>query len=95
MFRPLTIVFAAFMTATTVAQAQPIEVPTGVRYSDLDLSTEAGAAKLVDRLRQAAYRTCKQPLGTPVHRRCVAETVAKSVAALNTPLVTKQYLAQR
>lgn len=93
MLRP--IILAALITSAPIAYAQPAQAITGVRYSDLDLSTEAGASTLVDRLRHAAYQACKQPWGTPVHRRCVAETVAKSVAALNAPLVTKRYLAQR
>ncbi len=59
MLRPITIVLAALIT--TAAQAQPVQVPTGVRTSDLDLSTEAGASRLVNRLPQAAYHTCQQP----------------------------------
>ena len=95
MLRPITIILAALVTSATVAYAQPAQAVTGVRTNDLDLSTEAGASALVDRLHHAAFEACKQPWGTPAHRRCVAQTVAKSVAALNAPLVTKQYLARR
>jgi UrcA family protein len=91
MLRPIAL--AALITSA--AYAQPAQTIPAVHYSDLDLSTEAGAATVVDRLRHAAHQTCKQPWGTPAQRRCVAETVAKSVTSLNAPLVTKLYLARR
>lgn len=95
MLRATTIALAALIACSGLAQAQPSEAVAGVRYGDLDLSTDAGARVMVDRLTRAAFQTCKHRLGTPAHRKCVAETVSKSVAALNTPQVTKQYLARR
>lgn len=95
MLRPVTITFAALVSCASLAQAQSAELLTGVRYSDLDLSTNAGASTLIDRLTHAAYEACKYPWGTPVHRKCVAVTVSRSIAALNAPVVTKRYLAQR
>lgn len=95
MLRTITIALATLITCAGLAQTQPTEAVAGVRTNDLDLSTDAGARTMVDRLTRAAIETCKYPMGTPAHRKCVAETVSKAVVALNTPEVTKQYLARR
>lgn len=95
MLRPITVAVAALITSAGLAYAEPAVPLTGVTYADLDLSTDAGAAKLVDRLHRAAFKACKYPVGTPVQRRCVAEAVVKAVVAINNPTVTKQYLARR
>lgn len=93
--RAISIALVTLVTCAGLAHAQPTAPLSGVKYTDLDLTTDEGAATLVDRVQRAAFLACKYPIGTPVQRRCVAETVAKSIAAINTPAVTKQYLARR
>lgn len=71
-----------------------------VVLTDLDLSTEAGARKLVSRLRVAADEVCVE-LHTPVlpgesgrADRCRREAMAAAVERLNRPRVTLAYAAE-
>jgi len=87
---------AALATCVCFAQAQPSDAGQSVvRYSDLDLTTDSGAGIMLDRMTQAAIKACNKEPGTPIYRRCVAETLAGSVKSLNAPTVTRLYLARR
>jgi UrcA family protein len=67
-----------------------------VRVSDLDLSTEAGAAQLISRIHRAAERVCGMNSGghdfalmsSRSYRTCVREAAADAVAKVNSPVVT-------
>lgn len=78
---------------------EPTEV--GVRYDDLDLSTEEGARTFLSRLRQAASRACGgRPDAREIKemqrfRKCVADEMDRVVALLNQPTVTAVYQRER
>jgi UrcA family protein len=71
-----------------------------VRYADLDLSRADDAAALLSRLRSAAGRACaidevRRP-GAALSRAmqdCREEAVARAVAQLNSPELTRLYAA--
>ncbi len=69
-----------------------------VRYNDLDLSSDAGAATLLDRIRGAARRTCSPSSTVPDtfgdtlnFQQCFGDAVAQAVAGLNIPTLTHVY----
>lgn len=97
MSRLIALSAAALVASACLAYAQPdkIRQEVVVNYSDLDLSTEAGARTMLDRIAQAAPAACKHRDGLIDHRRCIAETIANSVASLNAPLVTRLYTESR
>jgi UrcA family protein len=65
-----------------------------VRYSDLNLSSEAGARAILARITDAASRACGGDVDLrmlerrALYYRCKAETVDRAVRALDAPLVT-------
>ena len=69
-----------------------------VRYGDLDLTSDAGATTMYDRLRTAAKTACGgvlDPLASLGQigriRKCRATALAGAVATLRAPLVTALY----
>jgi UrcA family protein len=63
-----------------------------VRYSDLDLTTQAGADTLYHRIRGAARQVCGYEAssfwGQRSFRNCVNGAVGNAVATVNSPLLT-------
>ena len=58
-FIPLALAAAAVFITPVAAMAAPQQTATaGVRYKDLDLTTEAGQKELEDRLDKAAREVC-------------------------------------
>ena len=101
----LRISMIALAAALSFALAAPAAAaPTGERfeariaYADLDLSNDAGADAIINRLRQGAARTCGERLGRMSlgeHRRvaaCSSAFVQKGVARLENPVVARRYL---
>lgn len=100
------LLFAAAFAFAAAAPAQPPAQLRGdslVRYGDLDLSREADARTLLNRLDMAATQACG---GRPTLRGnrpgldtflradfqdCHAEALANAVAALQAPVVTKLF----
>ena len=68
-----------------------------VRYDDLNLSTEVGAAALLHRLELAARQVCgdsgaRQPLTRlRTTQRCDARSLERAIAAVNLPQLTLAY----
>jgi UrcA family protein len=71
-----------------------------VVYSDLDLSRDRDAQKLIVRIHQAAAQLCAIPGDSGMDRltrsyqHCVRTASAKAVAGLNNPMVTAAYEGQ-
>jgi UrcA family protein len=63
-----------------------------VKYADLDLTSEAGARALLQRLHRAAKTVCGDRGDDPFERYlwapCVADATNRAVATLGNPLVT-------
>ena len=71
-----------------------------VRYDDLRLISNVGAAVLYGRLRNAAERACASLDGRPPaqaarYRACVDDAVTKAVADVNEPLLTRYVESKR
>ncbi|HEY2356895.1 MAG TPA: UrcA family protein [Phenylobacterium sp.] len=68
-----------------------------VRYSELDLTHEAGARVLLGRIRQAAHTVCgPEPSHLSIdeyqrYEACVVEAVDATVQRVHSPLVTAIY----
>ena len=70
-----------------------------VRYNDLDLTREAGAQTLYQRIKSAAQRVC-----TPLNGRqlvdhmnqhgCVTSAIEQAVKQVNEPMLTRYYLTR-
>jgi UrcA family protein len=96
---------AAAMSLTSLTQvAQASEVANDrpaltVRYSDLNLDTQAGAAALYQRIRHAAEQVCGKDDSRGLDGRvavqmCVDNAVASSVSAVGNAQLTRQYTAR-
>jgi UrcA family protein len=62
-----------------------------VSYADLDLSTQAGATTLYNRIRSAARTVCgydDAPYGHFAFKRCFKQAVGDAVAKVNSPQLT-------
>jgi UrcA family protein len=85
-----------FVAASAHAgEAHPDTSSVTVRAPDLNLSTEAGARVMLQRLTAAAHVVCG-PQPAPVELRrgqlyaaCVKTTVDRSVASLNNPILAR------
>jgi UrcA family protein len=72
-----------------------------VRYDDLRLISNVGAAVLYGRLKGAAERVCGGPVDNVQHgqqqryRTCVNDTLKKAVADVNHPILTSFYDSKR
>jgi UrcA family protein len=101
MLRAITaITFAAAMVVSNASHADtlaPVAKQVVVNYSDLDLSRPAGASALITRMRAAAAQACgpapdiRDLVMSQFYRQCVAEAVDRSVASVNSPMVTEVY----
>ena len=89
----------AFAQETSAKPVDPeaITYSRTVRYSDLDLSTEAGAKALLTRIRRAANLVCngndwRAPMTRSYgFRSCVQAAQSKAVADVGSPMVTALY----
>jgi UrcA family protein len=87
------------LAGTAAAGPPPLRVyQERVPYGDLDLSSESGAQAMLQRIVAATYRVCAQP-NTPVLPRapadawrCRAAVLGQSVARLDAPWVTREYV---
>jgi UrcA family protein len=90
-------VFGLSALAIGAQAGETHDVPTrAVRYSDLDLSTEKGAAVLYNRIRQAAEEVCGDPNSRQLAeaaaaKACVGRAVSSSVQAVNNAKLTRVY----
>lgn len=91
----LTFVPLLLLSQPYAAQAQtqqPSSRPVAVNAAGLDLATTDGAAAMLERVRDAAERGCKEDSRWDRYstdfRRCRTETIAAVVAKLDAPLVT-------
>ena len=69
-----------------------------VRYSDLNLNTQAGAAVLYQRIRNAAKEVCGdvdslQLARVAAAKPCIDRAVFSSVRSVNNPILTREYNA--
>jgi UrcA family protein len=82
------------LLAHTVSAAPNDTVQIRVTYSDLDLSTAAGAQTLYRRIKGAAYQACKSHgrfstlMSRTAWRRCYDGAVADAVAQVDRPSLT-------
>jgi UrcA family protein len=84
-------------TAYAAVGREPLSVRVSVR--DLDLTTHAGAARLYQRIRNAARSVCGPVDGAlPGEKaawdRCVDEAIGSAVAKLGSAKLTEHYLAR-
>jgi UrcA family protein len=89
---------SVFVSAFAIgAHADEVTAPARtVRYSDLNLNTQAGAESLYHRIRNAAELVCgdvssRQMAEAAMAKTCVDRAVAGSVRAVNSRLLTKVY----
>jgi UrcA family protein len=69
-----------------------------VKYSDLNLDTQAGAAVLYKRIRYAAHQVCGDVDLRELERfaqaqACIDRAVSSSVKAVRSPMLTSEYNA--
>jgi UrcA family protein len=91
----------AFTSVVQVAQAGDVanDRPSlTVRYSDLNLDSQAGAAVLYQRIRHAAEQVCGKPDlrrldEMVVAQDCMVKAIASSVSAVGNAQLTSQYVA--
>ena len=81
------------LAVPTIAQAEPVSSRrVAISTSGVDLASAAGAAALLQRVRDAADRGCQvDPLWdrwSKDFHRCRTDTVAAAIAKLDAPLVT-------
>jgi UrcA family protein len=93
-------VFACVASSFAMADAVVTVKSETVRYDDVRLISAVGAAVLYGRVRHAAERACasldgKTPQLASRYRACVDDAVAKAVAEVNEPVLTKYYEAKR
>ena len=90
------IVIAAFQVTGVAVAGSLADVPRRqvVRFADLDLTREAGAATLLGRLQAAAREVC-EPLKSEWldSHRCMDQALARAVAEVNAPALTDRYIA--
>ena len=92
----------SFASVAQIAQAADVindRPALTVRYSDLNLDTQAGAAALYQRIRHAAEQVCgkadSRRLDEVVAAKdCMVKAVASSVAAVGNAQLTSQYTAR-
>ena len=89
---------AAVCLASVTIIAHADEAARTVRYSDLNLNTQAGAAVLYKRIRNAAEAVCgdvgPRPLAQAVAvKACVDRAVFTGVRSVNAPMLTSEYNA--
>jgi len=86
-------------SASAQVRGEYVNASQSVAYGDLDLNTEPGAATLVRRLQNAAYRVCGRPsrergiMERQQAQACVDAAMRDAVAATETASVSAQYAA--
>jgi len=90
--RTLALAGVLCLVGTVPALASTPENSITVSYSDLDLSTSAGARTLYGRIQFAAKRVCgyegTDVLSQAIWRKCFHGSVGDAVAKVNSPLLT-------
>lgn len=95
----MTIFAGAIFSAPAHAQV-PAAAPgkqVAVHYADLDLTRHDGAAALIVRIEAAAAQACgpapdiRELSRSDLYRKCIADGVARGVAAVDAPMVTELY----
>lgn len=89
----------ALLATSAAAKAEPpvTVVQAHVPYGDLDLTSTEGAQAMLGRIHVALERLCAQPISPLLPRaaaeayRCRTSLMARSVAQLNAPAVTREY----
>ena len=86
------VLLAALAGVTTTAAIAADAGKITVNYKDLDLSREADAKTMLQRIKDAAERICDlrgtaDLLTKSAREACVKDTVNDAVASLNSPLV--------
>jgi len=84
---------AALLLFAGSASAQTVPGALDVPHADLDLTKEADAGTMIDRLAHATIVACNK-FEFIAARRCSIQVIAKSVVTLNQPVLSKIY-AQR
>jgi UrcA family protein len=101
--RPLAVAVAlAALTVTTLSVAAPASDATDsvkVRYSDLNLATDAGVGTLYRRIANAARLVCPDPYSRDLSvvaasEHCQADAIAKAVAEVNNPRLALMHAAR-
>ncbi len=91
LIKPLIAAAAVILTSVTVTahadSTQDSALQAVVRYGDLDLATEAGTARLYQRISAAAERVCpsadaRDLKRAQVARSCQAEAIERAVASV-------------
>nr|WP_279386502.1 UrcA family protein [Phenylobacterium hankyongense] len=95
--RAAAVVCASALSASIALPSVAKEATMRVRIGDLNLNSDAGAAKALDRIRGASTRFCRFNSG-PLYRaqeaRCRHEVSYKAVRQLDAPVVTALYEAR-
>ena len=92
----------SFASVAQIAQAADVindRPALTVRYSDLNLDTQAGAAALYQRIRHAAEQVCGKADSRRldemvVAQNCMDKAIASSVSAVGNAQLTSQYVAR-
>jgi UrcA family protein len=89
---------AAVCLASVTISAHADEAARTVRYSDLNLNTQAGAAVLYKRIRNAAVEVCgdvdsRQLAQAAAAKACVDRAIFTGVRSVNAPKLTIEYNA--
>lgn len=100
--KTLSLVMATLLTSSVAAGAHTNraieERSQEVSFADLDLSRDQGAEQLYRRIRAAAREVCwtagvSAVFMRPKMRRCANEAVARAIADVNAPLLTRYHVA--
>lgn len=107
MIRLIGLALITLTALSNIASAAPadavIRKDVAVRYSDLDLNSEAGARMMLTRISMAARQACggaafaypsysiSPMLAQSDFARCQADAVARAVIALNRPALSRVY----
>ncbi len=86
---------AALMSSGTVFAAEDQPRREVINYADLDLKTEAGAQRMLKRIRIAARKVCIYPdnsfSATTFRQDCRKEATQNAVQRLGSPMVTEAF----
>jgi UrcA family protein len=90
-------VAAVCLASVTIAHAD--DAARTVRYSDLNLNTQAGAAVLYKRIRNAAVEVCgdvdaRQLAEAAAAKACVDRAIFTGVRSVNAPKLSSEYNAR-
>lgn len=92
---------ALLLNAGAFASADDDERATQlVRYDDLDVTREAGAAVLYERIKTAARSVCKRGFNHPAldslvpAHLCVKGAMTRAIAKVNSPALTNHHRAK-